>query len=164
MTDEIREFEKLSDRIEDRFNLLAVVAGTLTAQAFSAIEVHSQREVTLWITRGPLAQAEVERFRKRLVQMQRVPGVQPILSSGVDTCNRGFAVLPAYEDRPIHCPAKTSTVLEERYKACVAIIEELHARFIVCGDLCLDSFSVNERGRVSLFAVLGDVVLGSEAG
>lgn len=163
MTDQIREFEKLSDRIEDRFNLLAVVAGTLTAQAFSAIEIHSQREVTLWKTRGPLVQAEVERFKNRLVQMQRVPGVQPILSSGVDACNRGFAVLPAYEDRPIHCTAKTSTVLEERYKACVAIIEELHARFIVCGDLCLDSFSVNDSGKVSLCAVLGDVVLESEA-
>ena len=163
MTDEIKEFEKLSDGIEDRFNLLAVVAGTLTAQAFSAVEIHSQREVTLWRTRGPLAQAEVERFKNRLVQMQRVPGVMPILSSGVDVFNRGFAVLPAYEGRPIHCPAMTSTELEERYKACVSIIEELHARCIVCGDLCLESFSVNDRGKVSLFAVLGDVVLESEA-
>lgn len=159
MTEEKRGFEKLGDSIDARFELSSVIAETLTAQAFSAVDIRSQERVTLWRTRGPLMPSEVERFGNRLLKMQRVRGVEPILWSGVDSLNRGFAVLPHYDARPLHCPVKGPNDLEKRFAASVAIVEALHERSIVCGDLCLDSFSVNDRGKVSLFAVLGDVGL-----
>jgi hypothetical protein len=59
----------------------------------------------------------------------------------------------------IDCAANSGEELEERFAACSSIVYALHQRSITCGDICLDSFLVSDRGAVSLFAVLGDVAL-----
>ncbi len=162
MTGKALTFERLADGLEDRFELRRVVAGTLTAQAFTAVEVESGREVTVWRTRGPLAKSDSKRFADRLGQLSGIQGVQPILRAGVDREDVGFAVLPNYDSKKIDSPARDMEELESRFNACVRIVEALHDRSVVCGDLCLDSFVMNDRGKVSLFAVLGDVLLQRE--
>jgi hypothetical protein len=59
----------------------------------------------------------------------------------------------------IDCAARSEEEVEERCAACSSIVDALHQRSITCGDICLDSFLVNDRGAVFLFAVLGDVAL-----
>lgn len=155
-------FERLADALEDHFELRSVVAGTLTAQAYKAIEVESSEEVTVWRTRGPLVKSEISRFADRLGQLIGIQGVQAILRAGVDRHNIGFAVLHEYNSQKIDGRARDTKDLEDRFNRCIAIIESLHERSVVCGDICLDSFVMNDRGKVSLFAVLGDVRLESE--
>ena len=155
-------FEKLSGALEDNFRLLDVVAGTMTAQAYRAVDLLSNQNVTVWRTRGPLVMAEVARCEDRLRRVEGAHGVQPILRAGVDSHNVGFAVLPAYDARRLDSRAKNIGELEARFDGCVRIVESLHERSVVCGDLCLDSFVVNDRGKVSLLAVLGDLSLASE--
>jgi hypothetical protein len=155
-------FEKVRDALEEHFELRSVIAGTLTAQAFRAAEVESGQEVTVWRTRGPLVKSEINRFADRLGQLVGIQGVQPILRAGIDSHNIGFAVLPQYDSKKIDSRAGDMKELENRFNACVRIIESLHERSLVCGDLCLDSFVANDRGKVSLFAVLGDVRLENE--
>lgn len=156
------QFDRLPDALEGHFQLLQVVGGTLTAQAYKAIDTQSNRTVTVWKTRGPLVTGEVARFQARLSRLAGAQGTQPILRAGVDSRNVGFAVLPEFDGRRVASRAKNNEELAARYDACVAIVETLHERSIVCGDLCLDSFMVNDRGKVSLFSVLGDVRLASE--
>lgn len=152
-------FETLTGSLEDRFDFIGPVAGTLTAQAYRAVDVTTRREVTVWRTRGPLRTEENSRFQERLLALQRFPGVEAILWCGVDRDNRGFAVLRAYDGRKVDCPAASSEEIEERFDACARILAALHKRRITCGDICLDSFLLSDRGGVSLFAVLGDVAL-----
>jgi hypothetical protein len=52
-------FEKMTGSLEDRFDFLNAVAGTLTAKAYRALDVTTNQEVTVWRTRGPLQGAEV---------------------------------------------------------------------------------------------------------
>jgi hypothetical protein len=152
-------FEKLSGSLEDRFDFLEPLAGTLSAAAFRAIDVTTREEVTVWRTRGPLRSAEISRFQERLVALQKVARVETILWCGVDSYERGFAVLRAYDGRKIDSSAASKGEIEERFDGCAAIVKALHDRSISCGDICLDSFILKDRGGVSLFAVLGDVAL-----
>ena len=162
MEHQSNDFEKMTGSLEDRFDFQGPVAGTLTAQAYRAVDTVTGREVTVWRTRGPLRVGEIGRFQERLLALRRVPRVEAILSCGIDCYNRGFAVLRAYDGRKIDCPASSADEIEERFDACAAIVDSLHKRRITCGDLCLDSFLLNDRGGVSLFAVLGDVALEQE--
>jgi hypothetical protein len=155
-------FEKLEDSLEDHFELRVVVAGTLTAQAFKAIDLEANQEVTVWRTRGPLVLSEVGRFGERLKQLAGIQGVQKILRAGVDRSNVGFAVLHQYDAKRIDTRARNIKELEARFESCVRILEGVHEQSVVCGDLCLDSFVMNDRNKVSLFSVLGDVRLESE--
>jgi hypothetical protein len=152
-------FERVLGSLEDAFSFGDVIAGTMTAEALRAIDRTSNQEVTVWRTRGPLQGSEVARFQERLLALRGVPRVARILSCGVDRANRGFAVLGPFDGRMIDCAANSEAELEERFAACSSIVEALHQRSITCGDICLDSFLVNDRGAVSLFAVLGDVAL-----
>lgn len=156
------DFEKMSGSLEDRFDFQGPIAGTLTAQAYRAVDTATGRDVTVWRTRGPLRVGEIARFQERLLALRKVPRVEAILACGIDCYNRGFAVLRAYDGRKIDCPASSVDEIEERFDGCAAIVEALHKRRITCGDLCLDSFLLNDRGGVSLFAVLGDVALEQE--
>lgn len=159
MGEQSRAFQQLTGPIEDYFDVRGVFAGTLTAQAFNAVELSNNQSVTLWKTRGPLVAAEIGRFRARLDLLKGLPRVQPILWCGVDTDNVGFAVLSTYDGRRIDCAAKTRKEVEGRFDSCLSVMEGLHAKSVACGDLCLESFLLNDRGSVSLFAVLGDVRL-----
>ena len=152
-------FERVLGSLEDAFSFGDVIAGTMTAEALRAIDRTTNQEVTVWRTRGPLQGSEVARFQERLLALRGVPRVARILSCGLDRANRGFAVLGPFDGRMIDCAAKSGEELEERFAACSSIVEALHQRSITCGDICLDSFLVNDRGAVSLFAVLGDVAL-----
>lgn len=155
-------FERLKDALEDHFELRGVLAGTLTAQAFNAVDVETNAAVTVWRTRGPVVRSEVGRFGDRLARLVGTQGVQTILRAGVDKGNIGFAILQPYDAKRIDSRARDMKELEARFESCVRIVEALHDRSVVCGDLCLDSFVMNDRGKVSLFAVLGDVRLESE--
>jgi hypothetical protein len=154
--------EKLQESLEDHFELRGVVAGTLTAQAFKAIDLKTNQEVTVWRTRGPLVLSEISRFEERLERLSGIQGVQRILRAGVDASNVGFAVLQQYDWKRIDTRARDIKELEARFESCVRILEAVHEQSVVCGDLCLDSFVMNDRNKVSLFAVLGDVRLESE--
>lgn len=156
------QFEKMTGSLEDRFDFLNEVAGTMTASAYRAVDVTSNQEVTVWRTRGPLQSSEVGRFQDRLLALQRMPRVETILWCGVDSYNRGFAVLRAYDGRKVDCAATSKQEIEERFDGCAAILEALHDRGITCGDVCLDSFLLKDRGGITLFAVLGDVALQNE--
>lgn len=152
-------FEKLTGSLEDRFDFLGAVAGTLTAKAYRALDVTTNQEVAVWRTRGPLQGADVAGFQKRLLALQRIPGVERILWCGVDCHNRGFAVLRAYDGRKVDCAAESKQEIERRFDDCAAIVEAIHDLGITCGDICLDSFLLKDRGGVTLFAVLGDAAL-----
>lgn len=152
-------FEKMTGSLEDRFDFLNAVAGTLTAKAYRALDVTTNQEVTVWRTRGPLQGAEVARFQKRLLALQRIPRVERIIWCGVDCHNRGFAVLRAYDGRKVDCAAASKQEIEQRFDDCAAIVEAIHDLGITCGDICLDSFLLKDRGGVTLFAVLGDAEL-----
>ena len=152
-------FERVLGSLEDAFSFGDVIAGTMTAEAVRAIDRTSNQEVTVWRTRGPLQGSEVARFQERLLALRGVPRVARILSCGVDRANRGFAVLGPFDGRMIDCATNSGEEIEERFAACSSIVYALHQRSITCGDICLDSFLVNDRGAVSLFAVLGDVAL-----
>ncbi len=152
-------FERVPGSLEDAFSFGDVIAGTMTAEALRAINRTTNEEVTVWRTRGPLQGAEVARFQERLLALRGVPRVAHILSCGVDGANRGFAVLRSYDGRMIDCAANSEEEIEDRLSACSSIVDALHQRSITCGDICLDSFLMNDRGAVSLFAVLGDVAL-----
>ena len=162
MGQQLNQFDKMTGSLEDRFDFLEAVAGTLSAKAYRAVDVSTRQEVTVWRTRGPLQSGEVSRFHDRIMSLQRIPRVEPILWCGVDNRNRGFAVLRAYDGRKIDCSATTKADIEERFDGCATILEALHERGITCGDICLDSFLLNDRGGVSLFAVLGDTALQHE--
>ncbi|MEY4669258.1 MAG: hypothetical protein RL518_1957 [Pseudomonadota bacterium] len=156
------EFEKLSGSLDERFEFLEAVAGTLTAKAYRAVDVTTKQEVTVWRTRGPLQSAEISRFQERLTVLYDIPRVGPIFWSGIDARGVGFAVLPAYDGRRVDCSGESSEEIQQRFDACAAVLEALHDRSVTCGDLCLESFLLSDRNGVSLFAVLGDVALQSQ--
>ncbi|MEN9846241.1 MAG: Protein kinase domain [Pseudomonadota bacterium] len=157
-------FEKMTGFLEDRFDFLNAVAGTLTAEAYRALDLTTNQEVTVWRTRGPLQEAEVGRFQRRLLMLQGIPRVEPIIRCGVDCHNRGFAVLRAYDGRKVNCIAASRQEIEQRIDDCAAIVGAIHDLGIACGDICLDSFLLKDRGGVTLFAVLGDCALQFEEG
>lgn len=152
-------FERVPGSLEEAFRFLDVIGGTMTAEALRAIDCATNQEVTVWRTRGPLQGIEVARFQERLLALRSAPRVAHIISCGIDGTNRGFAVLRPYDGRMVDCVANSEAEIEERFAACASIVDALHQRSITCGDICLDSFLVNDRGAVSLFAVLGDVAL-----
>jgi hypothetical protein len=159
MDQQPNDFEKMSESLEDRFDFLEAIAGTLTAKAYRAIDATTNQEVTVWRTRGPLRSSEISRFQQRLMALQRMPRVETILWCGVDSHNRGFAVLRAYDGRKVDCSASSKEEVEQRFDGCVTVVEALHDSTLTCGDICLDSFLLKDRGGVCLFAVLGDVAL-----
>ena len=162
MNQQPNDFEKMSGSLEDRFDFLEAIAGTLTAKAYRAIDATTNQEVTVWRTRGPLRSSEIYRFQQRLIALQRMPRVETILWCGVDSHNCGFAVLRAYDGRKLDCPATSKEEVAQRFDGCVTVVEALHDSTLTCGDICLDSFLLKDRGGVHLFAVLGDVALEHE--
>ena len=144
--------------VDDYFLIESLILSTRTADAFKAIDRGNQSRITIWKLRTqlPVNSDSVRRFISRLSVIGDFdPPVCSMTSFGVDAAGVGFAVFPVLSGRPILDGRPEPLDAERKLIAVLRILEQLHQRNIVCGDLSGNSFWMDRSGDVEFIGVLG---------
>ena len=131
---------------------------TRTSEAFDAVDVRSRERILLWTLRFPLAldSTSPAEYVKRLDQISQIKGPYPkLLRYGVDTRGIAFLATEYLRGRSILDQTFTPKTLERTFVEVLQVVAPLHKAGIVLGDLSLDSFALDDRGRVVLWALQG---------
>lgn len=139
----------------DRGDLLYV---TRTSEAYDALDRTDGRRALVWVLRHaiPPGSEAAQRFLSRLQRVTHsgLP-IVPVKLFGIDGRGAAFLVQEYIRLRsPFEqmIPAKSA---ERLFIEMLQIVAPLHHQGIYLGDLSLDSFQLDERGRLCLTAMLG---------
>ncbi len=144
--------------IGDLYDRGSHLYSTRTSEAYDAVDKNTRDRVLLWTLRFPLSldSNTPAEYVKRLDQIGQVKGPYPrLLRYGVDTRGVAFAAMEYIRGRSLLEQSFTPKTLERTFVEILQVVAPLHKAGIVLGDISLDSFALDERGRVILWALQG---------
>ncbi len=135
-----------------------------SAECFEATDRRTGERAVLWTLRYPLAldsDAPVH-FMRRLAQIGALQVSMPRLKQfGVDSRGIAFGVLDYFRGRDPFEQGSSARILERSFIELLQVLEGFHREGIAFGDLCFDSFALDERGRMMAVCVLGSFETGA---
>jgi hypothetical protein len=145
--------------LREHFAIEAHLTSTRAADAYKAVDTRSNSAVILWKQRHPIAPDSelAQQFCARLEALREIdPPVVQLLSFGVDAEGIAYCMLPPLDALPIaaRVPLEAPEA-ERRVMACLRIMDALHKKSIVCGDICASSFFQQRDGEVLFIGVMG---------
>jgi serine/threonine protein kinase len=138
---------------------------TRTSEAFEGIDSATGQRVVLWMLRYPLASDSETalHFVRRLEQIRRLEAPIPrFFRYGVDSRGTAYVVTEYTRARSLFEQAQNPKLLERTFVEMLQTVAPLHKAGIALGDISLDSFALDEQGRVLLMAVLGPFETGAK--
>ena len=149
-------YKRLTQRIAESFKIGARVGSSYSADAFRIEGRIAQAGDVLWVLRNPLHSSELKTFSSRLELLSSHHNVVPIIQYGIDVDNVGYALVKS-DGITLFNPKKGNRIeAQQRFSQMLVVVESLHARGIICGDISHESFALNKNSEIVLFAPLGD--------
>ncbi len=159
------EILRLNEPVTSIVEIESHVISTRCASLFRALSREDGTAVTLWESRARVPPEAEKEFLSRLEQISRLklPNC-PIKAFGIDSDERGFAILAEIETTFLVTGYSGKVDLREaerRFAPCLQIISRMHQAGIVLGDISSHSFVLDRSGRVQFIGVMGDVPIES---
>lgn len=142
----------------DLFERGAHLYATRTSEAYEAIDTRTRERVLLWTLRFPLSldSSAAGEFVKRLETISKLSGPYPPFKGfGVDVRGVAYLATEFVRGRSLLEQGSTPKNLERLFVEMLQVVAPIHTAGLVLGDLSFDSFALDERGRVILWALLG---------
>jgi len=131
---------------------------TRTSEAYEAVDARSRERVMLWTLRFPLSldSSSALDFVKRLETISKLSGSYPQFRAyGVDARGIAFLATEFVRGRSPLEQGSSPKNLERTFVEMLQVVAPIHSAGLVLGDISLDSFALDERGRITLWALLG---------
>ena len=128
------------------------------ADAYKAIEKASGKPVCLWMFRSRLQDrtGADDAFLERIALLSDEVGQQAsILRYGVDSSGVAFATIPSLDGRNYVGGTLDVVEAERRFLSALRIIEQIHKRGMILGDITENSFFIDRAGTTRLIGVMG---------
>lgn len=158
-TGDRRLVTKLSN-LESLYRRSQVISATRTTDLLKALDIGHNEPVLLWCLRWPLdpKSKEADVFRKRLTkilrQRARIPNVRHY---GVDLTGVAFVTADYFPFQDILTERLDAQEIGAIFFECAKQTAALHRAGIVLGDICGQSFTFNQDGRITISHLLGSI-------
>jgi hypothetical protein len=152
--------EKANLNLKDLYEIKGMILSTRTADLFSAVEKTSSSEIRLWKIKDQLPdnQGLIAEFKNRLRALFKLRSeIGRFEVFGVDNQRVAYAILPNEKGGPIAGPVESSEYAFDVLGQCIERIALIHAQGILCGDICANSFWVDESRSVSFVGIMGSL-------
>lgn len=150
--------------VAEFFDKGAHLYSTRSAECFEAVDRAAGDRVLLWLLRYPLAldSDAPEHFTRRLAVVSGLSASMPALRRcGVDGRGIAFAAFEYVRGRNPLENTSAPRVAERTFMEILQVLDTFHRAGIAFGDVCAESFVLDERGRSVILAVLGSFETGA---
>jgi len=144
--------------IEEHFTIAEHLYSTRCSDGYRAVDKGFNESVLLWLLRYPLSESETtsSSFRRRVQLIGNLTGVVPELRQcGIDPHGKPFLALEYVSGRPAVDSGFPFEELQRIYWEMLNCVAPMHQSGLVLGDICEDTFLIDEQERVRLIAPLG---------
>ncbi|MFN8391713.1 MAG: hypothetical protein U0136_15600 [Bdellovibrionota bacterium] len=151
--------------VGDLYDRGSHLISTRTSEAFEATDNSTGERLILWTLRYPLGvdSESAQHFVRRLEQLSRLEAPIPkFLRYGVDSRGTAYVAMSYFRGRQLLDQAQTPKLAERTFVEMLQVVAPLHKNGIVLGDISVDSFTLDEQGRVILWALLGPFESGAK--
>lgn len=144
--------------IDQIFDFGAHLFATRTSEAIQAVERSTRTQVLMWLLRFPLETNDetVSRFMRRLELIQGIDTSIPSFRLfGVESSGTAYLAMDWVDGVRLIEKSWDPREAQVCFVDAVRVVADLHRYKTLVGDICEDSFIIDEAGRVFLLAVLG---------
>lgn len=152
--------EKANLNLKDLYEIKGKIISTRTADLYSAIEKTSSSEIRLWKIRNQLPdnQGLIAEFKNRLRALFKLRSeIGRFEVFGVDNQRVAYAILPNEKGTQITGAIDNPDYAFDVLGQCIEKVALVHAQGILCGDICNNSFWIDETGNVSFVGIMGSL-------
>ena len=138
---------------------------TRTAEAFEAADAKTGERILLWTLRFPIAadSDSANNFVRRLGLIQNLSIPTPQFRNfGVDARGSAYLAMEYVRGRNVLEQVGNPKLLERTFVEMLQAVAPLHKNGMVLSDISWDSFAIDEKGRVLLWALLGPFESGAK--